>query len=371
MRSSPWSGFAAIACLLLAPPRLSLTGPPPVWIPPPPVDLSAALGEAGEGAEALPRLRSFLVSLNGEIVLERYFNGARASHPANIKSASKSVMSALVGIAIDRGLIPRLDTPISKYFPQYLEKDDPKASITIEDLVSMRSGLESTSSRNYGAWVSSRSWVRYALAQELIEQPGGRMIYSTGNTHLLSAILTKAAGESTLAFAQEALARPLGFKLASWPRDPEGIYFGGNDMEMTPRQMWAFGELYRNGGRAGGEQVLPRAWIEKTFIPRGRSSYSGREYGYGWWMRELGGRQAYYAWGYGGQFIFLVPDLELVVVTTSLSTGGEGRRGHLGDVYDVVGRLVQSLSPLADGAELLKKEGPQARSLPRSPTLRD
>jgi CubicO group peptidase (beta-lactamase class C family) len=356
-RSLEWSGLALIASSLAAPLPFGGAGEPPVRIPPPAVDLRAALEEAQAQAEELSRLRSFLVSLGGEILVERYYKGARASRPANIKSASKSVMSALIGIAIERGDLPGLDAPIGRYFPQYLSEEDPKSAITLEDLLSMRSGLESTSSRNYGAWVSSRSWVRHALERELIEQPGGRMIYSTGNTHLLSAILTKATGESTWAFAQDALARPLGFELARWPRDSEGIYFGGNDMEMTPRQMWAFGELYRNRGRAGGEQVLPEWWIDRTFLPRGRSRYSGREYGYGWWMRELGGRKTYYAWGYGGQFIFLVPDLELVAVTTSTWTGGEGRREHLGDVYDVVGRLVERLSPLADGAELLRVEG--------------
>ena len=344
-------GLVCALAVFAAPLPVGVTGPPPVYIPPP-VDLAAAVDKAAARADELPRLRSLLVSLDGEILLERYFHGARASRPANIKSASKSVMSALVGIAIDRGHIPGAATPIARYFPQYLDSASPKGAITIEDLVSMRSGLESTSSRNYGAWVSSRSWIRYALERELIETPGGRMIYSTGNTHLLSAILTKATGNSTWAFAQEALAGPLGFELARWPADPEGVYFGGNDMEMTPRQMWAFGELYRNHGRAGGEQVLPEEWILRSFIPRGRSQYSGRQYGYGWWMRELGGRQAYYAWGYGGQFIFLVPELELVAVTTSVSTGGQGRRGHLGDVYDLVGRLVERLSPLADGADL-------------------
>ena len=347
----------AIACILAAPSPVAVTGSLPVRDLPP-VALEPALSEAAEAAESLPRLRSLLVSLDGEIVLERYYNGARSSRPANIKSASKSIMSALVGVAIDRGLLPGLDATIDRYFPEYLSEDADarKRAITIEDLVSMRSGLESTSSRNYGAWVSSRSWIRFALEQELIEQPGRRMIYSTGNSHLLSAILTKATGKSTWEFAQEALARPLGFELARWPQDPQGIYFGGNDMEMTPRQMWAFGELYRNRGRAGGEQVLPEWWIERTFVPRGRSRYSGREYGYGWWIRSLGGRQAYYAWGYGGQFVFLIPDLEMVAVTTSSSTGGEGRRGHLGDIYDVVEHLVERLSPLADGAELVREE---------------
>src|SRR5690606_20878602 len=107
-----------------------------------------------------------------------------------------------------------------------------------------QSGLESTSGRNYGAWVQSRNWVRDALRRPLVVPPGTRMEYSTGTSHLLSALLTRVTKKSTWAFAQETLAKPLGFSLPRWPQDPQGIYFGGNDMLLTPRQMVAFGELY-------------------------------------------------------------------------------------------------------------------------------
>ena len=127
----------------------------------------------------------------------------------------------------------------------------------------MRSGLESTSGREYGAWVQSRNWVRYVLAQPLIDEPGTRVEYSTGTSHLLSAILTKATKKSTWQFAQEELAKPLGFSLAQWPQDPQGIYFGGNDMLMTPRQMIRFGELYENDGRVGERQLIPKSWIDR------------------------------------------------------------------------------------------------------------
>jgi CubicO group peptidase (beta-lactamase class C family) len=204
----------------------------------------------------------------------------------------------------------------------------------------MRSGLESTSSRNYGAWVLSRNWVQHALARRLVTEPGTSMEYSTGNTHLLSAILTRATGGSTRQFAQQALAGPLGFTLAEWPRDPQGVYFGGNDMLMTPRQMLAFGELYLNGGRANGHQIVPEAWVAESLIPRARSPRSEQLYGYGWWIRELAGHQVSYAWGYGGQYIFVVPALDLVVVTTSSTTAGEERRSHRVTVMDLVERFV-------------------------------
>ena len=296
------------------------------------------LESSAKAAAALPRLRSLLVSHRGELVLERYYGGARASQPANIKSASKSVISALVGIAVSRGLIKSIDQPIADYFPE-LAKDAAalKRAITIEDLLTMRSGLESTSGRGYGAWVQSANWVRFVLARPVIDEPGTRVEYSTGSSHLLSAILTKATKSSTWQFAQDVLARPLGFSLARWTQDPQGIFFGGNEMSMTPRQLVRFGELYLNEGRVGNSQLLSKEWIQQTRVARGRSRWgSDREYGYGFWIRELAGHQAYYAWGYGGQFVFIVPDLRLVVVTTSRSDASRERRDHLGAIYDLV-----------------------------------
>jgi CubicO group peptidase (beta-lactamase class C family) len=299
---------------------------------------SIDLEPAAKTAAGLPRLRSLLVSWRGDLVLERYFAGTRASQPANIKSASKSVISALVGIAVAGGLIKSVDEPIVHYFPELLkDKDTRKRAITIEDLLTMRSGLASTSGRGYGAWVQSPNWVRYVLARPLTDEPGTRVEYSTGSSHLLSAILTRAARMSTWQFAQEQLAKPLGFSLPRWPQDPQGIYFGGNDMLMTPRQMIRFGELYVNGGQAGGKPLLPASWVVQTIVKRGQSRWgSDREYGYGFWIRELAGLNTYYAWGYGGQFIFVIPAIDLVVVTTSRADVSRERRDHLGAIYDLV-----------------------------------
>ena len=307
-----------------------------------------ALEAAARAGAGLPRLRSLLVSHNGALLLERYYGGARATQPANIKSASKSVIAALVGIAVSKGLIKSVDQPIVDFFPELARDPEPKKrDITIQDLLTMRSGLESTSGREYGAWVRSRNWVRYALAQPLTDEPGTRVEYSTGTSHLLSAILTKATRKSTWQFAQEELARPLGFSLAQWPQDPQGIYFGGNEMLMTPRQMIRFGELYANGGRIGDRQLLPKSWIDQTTVGRGRSRWgSDREYGYGFWIREFAGHKSYYAWGYGGQFIFVIPARDLVVVTTSRSDVSRERQEHLRGIYDLVETLIVPLVPL-------------------------
>jgi CubicO group peptidase (beta-lactamase class C family) len=317
---------------------------------------AAALETAARG---LPKLHSLLVQARGQLLFEGYYRGARATRPANVKSASKSVISALVGIAIARQQIPHVREPIATYFPA-LAKDPAKRAITIEDLLTMRPGLESTSGRGYGAWVTSRNWVQYVLARPMLAAPGESMDYSTGNTHLLSAILTKATGMSTHRFANDALARPLGFTLPPWPTDPQGIYFGGNDMLMTPRQLLAFGALYLNGGRHDGRQIVPEAWVRRSCEGRARELPSwargsgpggvsdplrDRKYGYAWWVHELGGRDTCFAWGYGGQYVFVVPSLQLVIATTSSPDVSEERRDHRRQLVDVLTRLV--IAPLA------------------------
>ncbi|MGI9257697.1 MAG: serine hydrolase domain-containing protein, partial [Gammaproteobacteria bacterium] len=268
---------------------------------------SVEFDTALEVASSLPRLYSLLISLNGDLVVEEYFNGKGPSTIANVKSVSKSVISALIGIAIEAGHINGVEQPIADFFGDELaESDRMKSGIRVEDLLTMQSGLETTSNRNYGSWVMSRDWVGFALDQPVEYPPGSLMVYSTGNTHLLSAILTRATGRSTWAFARDTLGEPLGFSLAQWPRDPQGIFFGGNDMEFTPRQMVAIGELYLNEGRADNRQVIPAEWIESSLEPRAVSTReSGRYYGYGWWIREMAGHMTPYAWGYGGQFIVL------------------------------------------------------------------
>jgi CubicO group peptidase (beta-lactamase class C family) len=294
-------------------------------------------------ASTLPRLNSFLISHRGELVVEDYFNGWQVRRPANMKSASKSVISALIGIAIAEGYIESVEVPIAKFFPDYLSPQvtPEKLEITIEDLLTMQSGLETTSNRNYGKWVLSENWVEFALNQPLVAQPGEAMLYSTGSSHLLSAILTKATGVDSKSFAQQYLTSPLGFSMSYWSQDPQGIYFGGNNLEMTARQMLAFGELYLNNGQAAGNQIIPRQWIESSYLthaesPRGQ----GRYYGYGWWLRDLAGLQVPVAWGYGGQLIFVIKELDLVVVATSDSRPSAGRRDHLRQLYNLVEQLI-------------------------------
>lgn len=280
---------------------------------------SLLLARAYERAAELPRLHSLLVARHGELVREEYFRGPGRNGRANIKSASKSIISTLVGIAIEEGHLEGLDQPIAAFFSSYIGADaDPRLrEVTIGTLLSMQSGLEPTSFGNYGNWVTSRNWVRYVLTRPFVDEPGGRMLYSTGSTHLLSAILTRVTGMSTLEYARTRLFRPLDIELAAWTRDPQGIHFGGNEMHLRPRELLAFGELYRRGGRHEGRQIVPEAWIRESWVQRTTSRFNGHGYGLGWWLRSGRGRDVFFAWGYGGQYLFIVPELQLTVVTTS------------------------------------------------------
>jgi CubicO group peptidase (beta-lactamase class C family) len=280
---------------------------------------SALAASAVERAGAMPRLRTLLVSRHGDMHVEEHFRGPGLDAPANVKSVSKSILSAVAGIAIADGHLTGADQAIAPFFEQYLGGDaDPAVRrITVGHLLSMQSGLESTSGRNYGRWVTSPNWVRHALTRPVVTEPGGARLYSTGNSHILSATLTLATGRSTWAYARDRLAAPLGIDLPRWPADPQGVYFGGNEMRISPRAMVRFGELYRNGGRRDGRQIVPEEWVRESLTPRSAARRTAEGYGYGWFLGDVRGHPMFYAWGYGGQFIFVVPTLELTVVTTS------------------------------------------------------
>lgn len=318
----------------------------------------ALLDSAERRAAALPRLTSMLVARDGRIVSEQYYRGARRDRRVNIKSASKSVISALVGIAIADGHIRGVEHPLVELLsPRYqadLAGDPRKRAITVEQLLSMRAGLEPTSFGNYGSWVTSRDWVRDALRRPLVAEPGGPMLYSTGSTHLLSAAITRATGMSTYAYARTRLFRPLGIELRPWQTDPQGIYFGGNEMLLTPRDMLRFGELYLGRGRYGGRQIVPEAWVEASTRPITRSPWSGEEYGYGWWVKQSGAHRVFFAWGYGGQYIFVVPDLSLVMVTSSVSNAPSRDGTHLRSIHEILDRFVV---PAADAGALVPATG--------------
>lgn len=314
--------------------------------------IGPSLADRLDEAEALPSLRTVIVARDGEVIAERGYRGHTVSAGTNIKSASKSVVSALIGIAIDRGVLEGADQPIAPLLRSDLPPDpDPLIeNVTIGHLLSMQAGLGRTSGANYGRWVSSRNWVRAALAQDFADEPGGAMLYSTGSTHLLSAILTRTTGRSTLDLARDWLGPVPGFSITAWERDPQGVYLGGNQMAMSPRSLLAFGELYRNGGETpNGERVVSQEWIAQSWEQRTNSRFTGDGYGYGWFLRRIGGEEVRYAWGYGGQMLYIVPALDLTVVMTSDETEPAGRSGHRDALHSLLGDIVQMMQADARG----------------------
>ncbi|MDV3250879.1 beta-lactamase family protein [Devosia sp. BK] len=303
------------------------------------VDLAPIL----ENAETLEPLETVMVAVDGKIIAERGYAGHTVDEPTNIKSASKTVVSALVGIAIDKGLIDGVDQKISDFLSDDFPEDaDPRLNdVTVGNLLSMQAGLAPTSGPNYGRWVASRNWVREALDQPFETDPGGRMLYSTGSTHLLSAILTKASGESSLALAREWFGAVDDFGIGGWERDPQGIYLGGNQMAMSPRSLLAFGEVYRTGGLApDGSRVLSAEWVEQSWTERTNSRFTGDGYGYGWFLREIGGEDVRYAWGYGGQMLYIVPSLDLTVVMTSDENSPSAGNGHRDALHTLLAEII-------------------------------
>lgn len=280
-----------------------------------------SLEEVASSVAALPRVSGFVLFQDGAITHQYYARNGAFTKPINIKSASKSILNALTAIALRRGDLRSLDAPISEFLPQYfvrIPQNDPRRTITVRHLLTMSSGLPSTSIHSYGAWVSSRDWIAYALDRELVNEPGSRMTYSTGDTHFLAAVLTRATGMSLRSYAQRHLFDPLGVQIGGWDRDPQGNYFGGNNMALSPKALLAFGRLYLEGGVYEGRRVLSKDWIETSWTPRFlNSSFNTRhDYGYLWWHTHYAGESTWFAWGYGGQFLFVIPSLNAIVVFT-------------------------------------------------------
>lgn len=276
-------------------------------------------GALESDAGNLPRLHTLVAVHQGTELVALDFENGGLNTPVNIKSLSKTVLAALVGAAIEAGVFEGADQPVVEPLGDRVPDSATEGveRITLGHLLSLQAGLQRTSGRYYGSWVNSDNWVHYVLTRPFVAEPGGRMLYSSGSSHLLSAALTEASGRSTLALAREWLGEPLGITVPAWDRDPQGIYFGGNNMRLSPRALVELGELYRNGGKVGEHRVFPQSWVEESWTGRGKSAYTDDPYGYGWFLRSLDGEQGYYGRGFGGQLLYVIPSLELTVVMTS------------------------------------------------------
>jgi len=166
------------------------------------------------------------------------------------------------------------------------------------------------------------------------------MLYSTGSTHVLGAVLSELTGRSLLELANDWLGEPLDITFAPWTRDPQGFYLGGNEMSLSPLGLSRLGELYLTNGVFNGQKILDSNWVQDAFTPRTRSVYSGDGYGYGWFLRTLAGTPAAYARGYGGQILHVIPELSLSVTITSDETLPARSAGYMSVLHNLVAEKI-------------------------------
>ncbi|SLN27489.1 Beta-lactamase [Roseivivax jejudonensis] len=286
---------------------------------------------AADRAAELDQLHALIVRRDGEEVLAERYGGRGLDAVANVKSVSKTLLALLTGVAIDRGVLEGVNQPVVPL----LERGafgDARDDITVGDLLSMRAGLESVSGGSYGEWVSSGDWVGFALERDLVADPGGRFIYSTGGWHLLGVALSNAADRSLLSLARDWLGAPLGVDFAPWVADPQGNYLGGNDMGISPRGLSRIGQMVLDGGRWNDTQVVAESWIARSWEPNARSPFSGDSYGYGWFLTQLSGTPVRYGRGYGGQVLAVAPEAATVIAITSDPTQPARSGGYFGDL---------------------------------------
>jgi CubicO group peptidase (beta-lactamase class C family) len=319
--------------------------------------------------DSYPQVRSLLVVRHGYLVYERYWQGVDASDGHNSFSATKSFVSALVGIALRDRHLKGLDQTVEELLVDHLPADaDPRLRrVTVRQLLTMTSGLAGDDSSVGGEdgisdrMAQSRDWVRHILGRRLATTPGAEFAYSSASSHLLSAMVADATGQSTLAFARAKLFGPLGVATddaleqelrdwpptpaqleayeqatVAWPRDPQGYHYGGGFLKLPARDLAKLGYLYLNGGRWDGTQVVPADYVAASTRPQSDPSVGPGDYGYQWWVTNETGHDSFRAVGFGGQLIQVIPDLDLVVVITS--DADQGRH----NAADLVGAVIVS-----------------------------
>jgi CubicO group peptidase (beta-lactamase class C family) len=263
---------------------------------------------------------SVLVIRNGYIVLDAYGYPYDLDDTRNIYSCTKSVSSALIGIAIDHGYIKDVSQPVLDFFPKRVAKNlnADKKAMTLENLLTMTTGLECRDSYLY-QWSGliqmklSPDWVQFMIDLPMAEVPGSRFEYCNGASFLLSAILQKQTGMDALSFAKKNLFVPLGISNVSWPSNPKGITIGYGQLYMRPQNMAKIGYLYLNNGLWDGKRIISSHWI-KASTRKHIAATLLPGYGYQWWIVSP---DVYTAVGHQGQFIMVVPEKNMLAVFTS------------------------------------------------------
>ena len=277
-------------------------------------------------AADLERLYGLLVVKNGYLVAEKYFNEGSPEQKARVQSATKSVTSALVGIALDQGCLSSVDQKMLAFFPEVAGQitDPRKDQITIRDMLQMRAGFpwEET---HPALWEGLLSGHYLPLIEEfpLTADPGTEFQYSNLTSNWLGIIVDRKCGTNLKSYAEENLFFPIGAEAGEWGTDWDGHNNGCGDLHLTARDMAKFGLLYLNDGEHEGSQIIPADWVHDSLQTYSEDAWDniGRfrdiGYGYHWWSARAGKHRVNFAWGHGGQLIVLVDELDAVVVTTA------------------------------------------------------
>ena len=277
-------------------------------------------------------IHSVLIIKDGYIVAEQYYSEDYSVNSLHhIASCTKSITSALYGIALENEYLQGIDQHIYDFFPEYeiQNQSEQKESITLEHMLTMSAGLEwyemeypyGDNRNTYRQWIDQGGGVQFVLNRPMIAAPGEEYSYNTGASHVLSRILQKATGVRTDSFALEHLFTPLGIDDFYWPVDGRGIAYGGSAMKLTPRDMARFGYLYLMDGIWDGTRIVPETWVNDSQQQHIKRKYiEDYYYGYHWWVSD---ENSYSAVGYGGQWISIFPEHDLVVVFTNSFEEGE------------------------------------------------
>lgn len=272
-----------------------------------------SIGKNGKNIDSITIIR------NGYLVNETYFYPYQKGIKHIVNSCTKSFISALVGMVMNEGQIKGVNDKVQDYFPglNVADNDQRKQNMTIKNLLTMTTGLNWQFSNNVstGQMLQSENWTRFVLDQPMLEEPGKTFNYCNGAAQVLSSIIQKSTGKNPANLAAEKLIK-IGIKDMYWISSPENVSSGYSGIYMQPGDMAKFGYLYLNKGNWNGQQLIPEKYIEESTKTQIKATWTPifPGYGYMWWINRFGG---YAALGYGGQYIFVVPELEMVVVFTS------------------------------------------------------
>jgi len=260
-----------------------------------------------------PAIHSLLIIRNGKLVGEAYCRDkSEIDIFHNIQSATKSITSLLTGIAIDQGLIASVEMTVYHYIPEYFDSDIRKREITIHHVLTMETGLDfNNDDHTVEMLYGTGSSLEYVLHKNLLFSPGSDWYYNDGNPQLISGIIQKVSGTTEETFAVKNLFTPLGIRNYQWEKHHDGLTFGAIGLWLLPRDMAKIGRLLQQNGIWDGTQIVSEGWIATST----QRQSTHQDYGYYWYPMDEEG--AFYAQGHGGQLIYVVQNLQLVVVITA------------------------------------------------------